>query len=251
MDAKQPAVSPVNSPVAQGIGIFVVVLGLVLVVLGIWALGGAVLAAWSLFQEPSTATHSLTLWMVALMGPSSSTWAPVGAMKRPSEVPPTVDGVVRPPVTRLDGVAAGVQQLGPGRQEGFPGQRQSSSVVPGCHARRGWPGPLLMASGVCSVEKRRLKRAGQRVRDDVVGAGAGLRLEICRLVGGKCSLPSSHSSAASAASRGHGGSGCRPGAGRRHALLALAREPPLRLPRRPFLTMSPSRSLLEGSPTRA
>ena len=32
-------------------------LGLVLVVLGIWALGGAVLAAWSLFQEPTGITY--------------------------------------------------------------------------------------------------------------------------------------------------------------------------------------------------
>ena len=36
-------------------------------------------------------THSLILWMVAFTGPSSTTSAPVGAMKRPSEVPPSVD----------------------------------------------------------------------------------------------------------------------------------------------------------------
>jgi hypothetical protein len=47
----------VASPEAQGTlgriaGIVAVVLGLVLVVFGIWALGGAVLAAWSLFNEP-------------------------------------------------------------------------------------------------------------------------------------------------------------------------------------------------------
>ena len=35
-------------------------------------------------------THSSTLWMVALQGPSSITWQPSGAMKRPSEVPPLV-----------------------------------------------------------------------------------------------------------------------------------------------------------------
>jgi hypothetical protein len=33
-------------------GIVAVVFGLVLVVFGVWALGGAVLAAWSLFNEP-------------------------------------------------------------------------------------------------------------------------------------------------------------------------------------------------------
>jgi len=41
------------SPVARGMGIVALVLGLVLVVFGIWALGGAVLAAWSLFKEPT------------------------------------------------------------------------------------------------------------------------------------------------------------------------------------------------------
>ena len=33
-------------------GIVVLILGLLLVFLGLWALGGAVLAAWSLFNEP-------------------------------------------------------------------------------------------------------------------------------------------------------------------------------------------------------
>lgn len=41
------------SATARVIGIVALVLGLVLVFLGIWALGGAVLAAWSLFNEPN------------------------------------------------------------------------------------------------------------------------------------------------------------------------------------------------------
>ena len=40
--------------------------------------------------------------MVALTGPSSTTWVPRVAMKRPSEVPPLVDGVVSVSYTHLD-----------------------------------------------------------------------------------------------------------------------------------------------------
>src|SRR5262249_20392008 len=39
----------------------------------------------------ATRTHSLTLWIEALTTPSSTTSAPSGAMKRPSEVPPPVE----------------------------------------------------------------------------------------------------------------------------------------------------------------
>jgi hypothetical protein len=41
-----------SSPVARVMAVVVLILGLVLVAFGIWALGGAVLAAWSLFNEP-------------------------------------------------------------------------------------------------------------------------------------------------------------------------------------------------------
>lgn len=41
-------------------------------------------------SSSSSDTHSSTLWIVALTGPSSITSAPSGAMKRPSEVPPPV-----------------------------------------------------------------------------------------------------------------------------------------------------------------
>src|SRR5205807_1745923 len=40
-----------------------------------------------------TRTHSLTLWIEACSTPSSTTSAPGGAMKRPSEVPPPVEVV--------------------------------------------------------------------------------------------------------------------------------------------------------------
>ena len=39
-------------------------------------------------SRSSTPTHSSIWWIVRLCGPSSSTWAPVGAMNRPSDVPP-------------------------------------------------------------------------------------------------------------------------------------------------------------------
>src|SRR5213082_678037 len=46
-----------------------------------------------------TRTHSLTLWMEAFTTPSSTTSAPRGATKRPSDVPPPVDSLGRAPVT--------------------------------------------------------------------------------------------------------------------------------------------------------
>lgn len=53
MSAEHPTSSRDPSPLANAVAILVLVLGLVLVVFGIWALGGAVLAAWTLFQEPN------------------------------------------------------------------------------------------------------------------------------------------------------------------------------------------------------
>lgn len=47
----------VSTTTARVIGVIALVLGLVLVCLGIWALGGAVLAAWSLFTEPDGITY--------------------------------------------------------------------------------------------------------------------------------------------------------------------------------------------------
>ncbi|TLY54278.1 MAG: disulfide bond formation protein B [Gammaproteobacteria bacterium] len=47
----------------------------------------------------ATRTHSLTLWIEAFTTLSSTTSAPRGAMKRPSDVPPPVDSVGRTPVT--------------------------------------------------------------------------------------------------------------------------------------------------------
>jgi hypothetical protein len=67
--------------------------------------------------------------MVALMGPSSSTWAPVGAMKRPSEVPPVVDRVGLDAGLGLDGVAGGVWTSSPRGQEGQAGQAPVELVV--------------------------------------------------------------------------------------------------------------------------
>src|SRR5207237_322180 len=46
-----------------------------------------------------TRTHSLTLWIEAFTTPSSTTCAPRGAMKRPSDVPPPVESLGRVPVT--------------------------------------------------------------------------------------------------------------------------------------------------------
>src|SRR5690349_11697803 len=47
----------------------------------------------------STPTDSFTLWMLALVTPSSTTCAPMVAMKRPSEVPPPVDSFGGLPAT--------------------------------------------------------------------------------------------------------------------------------------------------------
>src|SRR5687768_6420932 len=49
-------------------------------------------------SRSSTRTHSLTLWIVELTTPNSTTCAPVTAMKRPSEVPPVVESLGGRPV---------------------------------------------------------------------------------------------------------------------------------------------------------
>ena len=54
-------------------------------------------------------------WMVALHTPSSTTWAPIGAMKRPSDVPPPVDIVASAPCRRSPSTAADTaSDSGPG-----------------------------------------------------------------------------------------------------------------------------------------
>ena len=63
--------------------------------------------------------------MVALTGPSSTTWVPRVAIKRPSEVPPEVDGVVSRPVTDLM-LAATASSSSPGWvRNGRPDSAQS------------------------------------------------------------------------------------------------------------------------------
>ena len=84
----------------------------------------------------ATRTHSFTLWIDSLMTPSSTTSAPSGAMKRPSEVPPPVVsfGRVRrsppPPHRRPPATAS------PGRYRTARPRR----TTPGCSAPGGAAG---------------------------------------------------------------------------------------------------------------
>ena len=50
-------------------------------------------------SRSATAMRSSTLWMLALVGPNSTSCGQMSAMKRPSEVPPVVDSSMLPPVT--------------------------------------------------------------------------------------------------------------------------------------------------------
>jgi hypothetical protein len=95
-------------------------------------------------------------------------------MKRPSEVPPTVEGLVSMPVT-ASMAPAGVEQLAGRGQEGQAGQVPVELVVQlvrvedRVDALLDGLGRLL--GGEAQIEDRR-----QRVRDDVVGAGAGVEV---------------------------------------------------------------------------
>lgn len=65
-----------QSSVSRIVGVIAVLLGLMLVGFGIWALGGAVLAAWSLFNEPDGiayfAQYFLTSGELAKLVPGAS-----------------------------------------------------------------------------------------------------------------------------------------------------------------------------------
>ncbi len=64
--------------------------------------------------------------MVALTGPSSSTWAPVGAIKRPSEVPPEVESSVSIPLTLRIAARVASTRSPAGVRKGSPESFQSS-----------------------------------------------------------------------------------------------------------------------------
>ena len=54
-------------------------------------------------------TDSLTLCIVRLITPTSTIWAPIGAMNRPSDVPPDVDSFGGLPVTACTALIAALE----------------------------------------------------------------------------------------------------------------------------------------------
>ena len=66
---------------------------------------------------------------MALIGPNSSTCAPVGAMKRPSEVPPEVDSSVFMPTTWLMALTAAATSYPSAVKNGKPDRFHSISYV--------------------------------------------------------------------------------------------------------------------------
>ena len=62
-------------------------------------------------SRSSTLTHSLILCIVSLTTPSSIVSAPVGAINRPSEVPPPVEHIVSmPAISFIAAVAASIKE---------------------------------------------------------------------------------------------------------------------------------------------
>ncbi len=122
-------------------------------------------------------------------------------MKRPSDVPPLVEGVVSRPVT-LRMAAATPSSSSPGSvRKGRPDSAQSTCQSRPCLSRM-VAVRCCKPSTVDSVEKRKLNTASSVPGMTLVAPVPELRLEIWKLVGGKKALPSSQCSAASSASAG-------------------------------------------------
>ena len=130
-----------------------------------------------------------------------------------------------------------------GVRNGLPPQRSSRARSRGRASSARPRARCFSDASLLSVEKRKLKSTVERAGNDVAGAGAGVDVGDCQLVGGKCSLPRSHCVARELGQRRgeRGGSGSSPAAGRR---CGPARRAPSSVPesepRRPFLIMSPS-----------
>ncbi len=129
----------------------------------------------------STPTDSFTLWMVALVTPSSTTCAPMVAMKRPSEVPPPVDSFGAWPVTFSTAFAHAIRQRARRRVERLARHVPLDGVAHAMLVEDAFDGLaqlLLRLHGVVAQVEAGLELARNHVRR----AGAGV--EVRDLEGG-------------------------------------------------------------------
>ncbi len=152
-------------------------------------------------SSEASSIRSLTLWIVALHGPNSMTCGQILAMKRPSDVPPVVDSsAVTPVSSRMALTSASVSEPR-GVRKGSPPSSQSSVYS------RPWRSSTsctraFRPSGVLAVEKRKLNSATASPGTTLVAPVPEFRFETWNVVGGKYSLPWSHSIATISASAG-------------------------------------------------
>ena len=148
-----------------------------------------------------TETCSFTLWIVALHGPSSTTSTSLGAMNRPSEVPPAVDSsVFSPERFSIAAWTAGIRAPAVVRKGG-PESRQSRRKSVQCLSRISSV-RCLSDSSVDSVEKRKLNSARSSPGMTLFAPVPAVMFDIWNVVAGKNSLPSSHRVVVSSTSAG-------------------------------------------------
>ena len=199
----------------------------------------------------STAAASSSLCMVALGRPKSTT-GQSAIRKRPSEVPPWVESSGVCAGLRLDRRADDVVDRPGGVRKASP-EIFASTVAPGAAASAVRRTSATRSSPRWRLLKRMLSWARAAAGDDVGRLARRLDrgdLEVGRLERRRCrrraGAPRARRSPAPASAPD-----CRRGAGRRHG---PARRAPsthmLTEPRRPILTMSPSRASEVGSPIR-
>ena len=139
--------------------------------------------------------------MVALTGPNSTICGQISAIKRPSEVPPEVDNCGSIFTTLLIELFIASTRSPLGVRKGLPDSDQSKLYFNPCLSSISC---TLFCSDltVLAVEKRKLNTISTSPGITFVAPVPPEILEICQVVGGKYSLPQSHSVCASSATHG-------------------------------------------------
>ena len=145
------------------------------------------------FSRSLILMFSSILWMLSLTGPTSTTCAPVGAMKRPSEVPPAVDNSVSISHTSRIAACAASTSSPRGVKNAWPDSDQSSVYLNWCLFKMA---SMRVCISVCViwVEKRRLNCTSKSPGMTLVAPVPALMFDIWKMVGGKNSLPLSQCS---------------------------------------------------------
>ena len=115
----------------------------------------------------ATSTCSSTLWIVAFTTPTSTTCAPVGAMKRPSEVPPVVEAAARPPGHLAHGAQHQLRECAGRGEERLPRDEPLERVVEAMPVEDRDHGALQRLDGLHGGEPQveaQLELAGDHVR---------------------------------------------------------------------------------------